>query len=399
MKHIYFATSNQHKFDEASHRLAELCPEVTFDQLEVDIPEIQSNDPNEVLRQKVEYVRQLTDLPFIVDDAHFDTERYPGFPGAYAKFINSTLGKEGWERLFSEGDTIRAMANIALHHLGVTTTFSGRVEGALQFGGGRNLDSSNLLGDIMYVAPGLTLGEALKNPDFDNHRGIALSEMAKWVNAQNEQSNLQKIEIGNRWNERSAGWQNIINDTESYVNFEENYARVNTLIEKYAPLVSGDVLEVGCGTGEAGRILKQANPSLNVLSTDISDGMLGEAVRQTSEAGLEIRYQKADITSDDLGGRNFDMVLSRGVVISHLPHTDVIDWLEAVTQHTKPQGYFLFDFIQNVQAGDIEKPVDSKNEFSLNQMDAIMNELGWSRVENNGTDKMRVQVTCYRKNN
>lgn len=92
------------------------------------------------------------------------------------------------------------------------------------------------------------------------------------------------------------------------------------------------------------------------------------------------------------------MVLSRGVVISHLPHTDVIDWLEAVTQHTKPQGYFLFDFIQSVQAGDVEKPVDSKNEFSLSQMDAIMNELGWSRVENSGTDEMRVQVACYRRN-
>ena len=92
------------------------------------------------------------------------------------------------------------------------------------------------------------------------------------------------------------------------------------------------------------------------------------------------------------------MVLSRGVVISHLPRTDVIDWLEAVTRHTKEGGYFLFDFIQSVQVGDVDKPVDSKNEFTLNQMDSIMNELGWRRVENSGTDEMRVQVTCYRRN-
>lgn len=398
MKHIYFATGSERKFDEASHRLAELCPDVTIDQLEVNIPEIQSDNPEDVIKQKVDYVRQLTELPFIVDDAYFDTDRYPGFPGAYAKFVNSTLGKEGWERLFDEGDSIRAMANIALHHLGATYNFSGQVDGTLHFNNPEASSDNNLLSDIMYVSPDVSLGEALRSSDFDNHRGRALSRLAEWVNAQNGQSDLQKAEIGKRWSERSTGWKDIIENADSYVNFEENYARVNTIIEKYAPLVSGNVLEIGCGTGEAGRILKQANPSLNLLSTDISDGMLAEAQRQTNEAGLEIEYRKLDITTSELDGLNFDMVLSRGVVISHLPRTDVIDWLEAVTRHTKEGGYFLFDFIQSVQVGDVDKPVDSKNEFTLSQMDSIMNELGWERIENSGTDEMRVQVTCYRRN-
>lgn len=396
MKHIYFATGNQHKFEEANSRLEALCPDITLDQLDVDIPEIQSNDPDEVLRRKVEYVRNMTELPFIVDDAHFDTDRYPGFPGAYAKFANSTLGKEGWERLFEEGDSIRAIANVALHHLGVTTVFRGSVDGILRFDKD-NLDERNLLSSIMHVSPNVTLGEALSDSSFDSHRGAALSELADWVNAQNNQSTLQKIEIGKRWSERSAGWQDTIANAESYVNFEENYARVNSMIEKYAPLVSGDALEVGCGTGEAGRILKQSNPSLNVLSTDISDGMLAEAARQTGDSGLDIQYRKVDIVSNDLEGLDFNMVLSRGVVISHLPHTDVTDWLEAITRRTKQNGYFIFDFIQSVQVGDVEKPIDSKNEFTIGQVDSIMRELGWVRVENNGTDEMRVQVVCYRK--
>lgn len=396
MKHIYFATSNQHKFEEANSRFEELCPDIMLDQLDVDIAEIQSNDPDEVLRQKVEYVRNMTELSFIVDDAHFDTERYPGFPGAYAKFANSTLGKEGWERLFEEGDSIRAIANVALHHLGVTTIFRGSVDGILRFNKD-NLDERNLLSSIMHVSPSVTLGEALSDPGFDSHRGIALSELADWVNTQNDQSTLQKIQIGNRWSERSSGWQDTIANAESYVNFEENYARVNSMIEKYAPLVDGDALEVGCGTGEAGRILKQSNPSLNVLSTDISDGMLAEATRQTGESGLDIQYRKVDIVSNDLEGLDFDMILSRGVVISHLPRTDVTDWLEAITRHIKQDGYFLFDFIQSVQVGDVEKPIDSKNEFTISQVDSIMTELGWVRVENNGTDEMRVQVVCYRK--
>ena len=277
MKHIYFATSNERKFDEASHRLTKLCPDVTIDQLEVSIPEIQSDNPKDVIQQKVDYVRQLTELPFIVDDAYFDTDRYPGFPGAYAKFVNSTLGKEGWERLFDEGDSMRAMANVALHHLGNTYDFSGQVDGTLHFNSSEATSDGNLLSNIMRVSTDVTLGEALRSPGFDNHRGQAFARLAEWVNAQNDQSNLQKAEIGKRWSERSTGWKDIIENADSYVNFEENYARVNAMIKKYAPLVSGNVLEVGCGTGEAGRILKLANPSLNLLSTDISDGMLAEA--------------------------------------------------------------------------------------------------------------------------
>lgn len=398
MKHVYFATGNERKFDEANYRLAELCPDVTINQLEVDIPEIQSDDPKDVIQQKVDYVRQLTELPFIVDDAYFDTDRYPGFPGAYTKFVNSTLGKEGWKRLFDEGDSIRAMANVALHHLGSTYHFSGQVDGTLRLNSLEPSSDGNLLSDVMHVSPEITLGEALRSSDFDNHRGQALSRLAEWVNTQNSRSDLQKVEIGRRWSERSTGWKDIIEDTDSYVNFEENYARVNAMIKKYAPLVSGNALEVGCGTGEAGRILKQANTSLSLLSTDISDGMLAEAKRQTNQAGLTIEYQKLDITTGELDALNFDMVLSRGVVVSHLPRTDVIDWLEAITRCTKEGGYFLFDFIQSVQVGDVDKPVDSKNEFTLDQMDSIMNELGWERIDNSGTDEMRVQVACYRRN-
>lgn len=57
------------------------------------------------------------------------------------------------------------------------------------------------------------------------------------------------------------------------------------------------------------------------------------------------KFRKADITVDDLGEGSYDMLLSRGVVVSHLPKIEVIDWLKSASRLTKPGGYFVFDFI------------------------------------------------------
>ncbi len=45
----------------------------------------------------------------------------------------------------------------------------------------------------MHVSPNVTLGEALSDSNFGSHRGIALSELADWVNTQNDRSTLQKL--------------------------------------------------------------------------------------------------------------------------------------------------------------------------------------------------------------
>lgn len=397
MNSVYFATSNEQKFSEAAQVIRTVVPEMELTQLDIDIPEIQDNEPSRVLQHKVDYVRKQTELPFIVDDAYFDTSRYPGLPGAYAKFINSTLGYEGLKKLYEDGDEIRAIANVALNYLGATHTFSGEVGGHLDFRNAVELGEKNLLSNIMHLEDGVSLGEVMRDPEHRSHRGMAFLSLAEWIGAQNSKASSQKLAIGDRWSQRSREWQDLIANPDSYVNFEDNYARVNALIEKYAPGISGKALEIGCGTGEAGRILKSANPSLDVLSTDISDGMLVEARNQASEAGLDIRYMNADVVTDDLGDEMFNMVLSRGVVISHLPRIDVIDWLKSVTRRTNEGGYFIFDFIQDVHVGDVEKPVDAKNEFTLKSMNSILSELGWSLVENSGAENMRVQVVCYRK--
>ncbi len=396
MKHLYFATGSDSKFDEASGYFATLSPDVEFDRFEVDVPEIQSDDPDTILRNKVEFVRTLTTKPFIVDDVCFDTELYPGFPGSYAKFVNSTLGKDGLERLFKNGDNVKAIARVALSYLDSIFFFEGQIGGTFNFD--NHLTGGPLFNDLIQVTPNQSLGEALEDSEFNNHRRQALAQLAQWLSSRNDNDFGHKSIIGQRWTDRSSTWAEVIGDPESYVNFEGNYTRVNSMIRKFGPIASGKALEIGCGSGEAGRILKASNQLLEVLSTDIADGMLDEARKQTADAGLDIEYRKLDVVKDGLESDTFNFTLSRGVIISHLPKGDIWDYLEAVTDASKDGAYFLFDFIQSVGVGNnVEKPIDTKNEFTLDQIDRIMNELGWNRVDDDGSNAMRVRVVCYRK--
>lgn len=398
MKHVYYATSNESKFTDAKIFLSELNPELTIEQLPIEIPEIQSDNHDDIIKQKVEFVRKSTVVPFIVDDASFYTERFPAFPGAYAKFLNNSLGNEGWKRLFNEGDKIRAVARIALYNFGDVQYFNGEIEGSLSFNETPNDDTFSL-NDHIIVEDGRTLSYALSDPTFFNHRRSALLELSNSLLTNNDESNYKKLEIGERWSSRAATWKDLIEDEASYVNYEENYERVNTLIKQYGPLAKGRALEIGCGTGEAGRILKTSNPALEILSTDIAEGMLTEAQRQTADAGLDIAYKQLDITGEALGDEKFGIVISRGVVVSHLPKSNIYDFLESAAYHTDTGGYLLFDFIQDTTVGEIEKPVDTKNTFTLKQIDDILSRFKMKRIDDAGNDNMRVRVVCYQRLN
>jgi hypothetical protein len=78
---------------------------------------------------------------------------------------------------------------------------------------------------------------------------------------------------------------------------------------------------------------------------------------------------------------------------------NIFDFLESLSSHTSSGGYLLFDFIQNISVGEVEvaKPVDTKNEFTIAQIDEIMGRFGFDRIDNNGDETRRVRVVCYQK--
>jgi tetratricopeptide (TPR) repeat protein/2-polyprenyl-3-methyl-5-hydroxy-6-metoxy-1,4-benzoquinol methylase len=79
-----------------------------------------------------------------------------------------------------------------------------------------------------------------------------------------------------------------------------------------------DILIAGCGTGQRSITMARKFGSQNMLAVDLSLASLGYARRKSEELGLTIAYAQADIlelkTIDSLGGRQFDLIESLGVL-------------------------------------------------------------------------------------
>lgn len=96
---IYFVTTNPTKFQEVSEYFKELCPEITIEQVALEVPEIQSLDVIEIARHKAHYAWQILQAPLMVDDGGIYLKQYHNFPGPLAKWVYKGIGLEGFWRL------------------------------------------------------------------------------------------------------------------------------------------------------------------------------------------------------------------------------------------------------------------------------------------------------------
>jgi len=96
---ISFVTTNAGKFQEVSQYFNELCPTIKIEQVEIDVPEIQSLDVEEIALNKAKYAWEVLKKPLIIDDGGIYLKQYHNFPGPLAKWIFKGIGLEGFWRL------------------------------------------------------------------------------------------------------------------------------------------------------------------------------------------------------------------------------------------------------------------------------------------------------------
>jgi predicted TPR repeat methyltransferase len=151
-----------------------------------------------------------------------------------------------------------------------------------------------------------------------------------------------------RWNSRAYSWDTEILRPEHYVNFEDGYRKFldfeTAVLDAFPSVATG--IDLGCGTGIAAEPLSKKVEKLFLL--DIAEKMLEEA---------EIKFPEADIlhesaTNISLDDDSVDVAISRGVLISHLPQGEYINYLSEVHRILKPGGLFIFDFLNNLQTAD-----------------------------------------------
>ena len=94
---ICYVTGNKLKVDLANRIFKDLYIEIIQENIET--PEIQSLDCEEVAKYSAKYAADLLGKPVFKNDSGIVIPALGGFPGPLSKYAESTIGADGWIRL------------------------------------------------------------------------------------------------------------------------------------------------------------------------------------------------------------------------------------------------------------------------------------------------------------
>ncbi len=173
---LYFITSRKKKFAEARKIL-----DVPMQQIDLDLPEIQAVEVDEVVRAKARAAWEQTKKPCLVEDTGLYLKALNGFPGALGKWIEKTMGWDGFLDILKLVKNREAYAKCTVcfydgkkYHL-----FSGKVEGKIS----RSLMGDAGFGwDVIFIPKGSsrTFSEmTMEEKNKISHRGKAFRKLRR----------------------------------------------------------------------------------------------------------------------------------------------------------------------------------------------------------------------------
>ena len=111
--------------------------------------------------------------------------------------------------------------------------------------------------------------------------------------------------------------------------------------EKYVPHPKASILELGCGNGQLGILLKQAG--YDITGLDLSAEMLSLAKQRQEEAGVNFPLFQVDMRDLSSFGR-YDAIISFCDTLCYLQtFDDLMSVFEQAYAHLDEGGVFLFD--------------------------------------------------------
>lgn len=132
---MYFLTGNAGKLREVQA----LIP--TIQQLDVDLPELQSLDPHDIIRAKLEAAFKHHDGPLLVEDTSLHLDGLHGLPGPLVKWFEKTVGDDGIHTMAQAFGNTRATACVVIGYAarpGDMHFFEGTIEGQIVAPRGKN---------------------------------------------------------------------------------------------------------------------------------------------------------------------------------------------------------------------------------------------------------------------
>lgn len=189
----------------------------------------------------------------------------------------------------------------------------------------------------------------------------------------------------NRWNERASNWDLDIKDQTHYANFEQGYAKFLDLEKRLLKDIPRKEVGVDLGCGTAGASLPLAEKVNQLFLVDLSEEMLKVAKNKFPAAHVV----NASVTELPLDNGSVDIAISRGVVISHLPNEEYMNFLKEIQRILNSGGIVIFDFLSNVTSADFPFS-EPKATFTTEQMEKLLLNLQFENINFDGDDSNRV---------
>ena len=175
---LFFASSNENKFQEAERILSDLGVQINF--YKTILEEIQSNDLNDIAEKKAINAYDLIQKPVIIEDDGLFINSLNGFPGPYSSYAYDTIGNKGIMNLLENSQTRDAnfVSIIAYcdNDYGVKlfeSSIPGKISSVIEKGGWGY--------DPIFIPDGESKTYAnVSDKDKFSHRSAALTKFSNW---------------------------------------------------------------------------------------------------------------------------------------------------------------------------------------------------------------------------
>lgn len=136
MQQIFLVTGNPNKLKEWQQILPD---HIAMDIADIDLVEIQSADPEEIITDKARRAYEAVGRPVVVEDVEAGLEKLNGLPGPFIKFFMKKLGNDVLYQLAGrEGERAVVSCSIAYYDGEKMLTVRGDVPGTIVAPRGEN---------------------------------------------------------------------------------------------------------------------------------------------------------------------------------------------------------------------------------------------------------------------
>ena len=178
LSELFFASSNENKFQEAERILTNLGVKVNFSKTTLE--EIQSSSLSEIAEQKAIIAYELIQKPVIIEDDGLFIDSLNGFPGPYSSYVYDTIGNKGIMNLLENSEFRDAKFVSIIAYLGGSdgvklfeSSIPGKISSVIEKGGWGY--------DPIFIPDGESKTYAnVSDKDKLSHRAASLKKFSSW---------------------------------------------------------------------------------------------------------------------------------------------------------------------------------------------------------------------------